>query len=316
VETSAEHGETPESPRAEATASETRPLIPTGLPRTTDDLGIAPPPRRKYPVTTSGSLRELARARELLVTFVERDLRVRYKQTILGGIWAILQPFILMVIFSVVFGKIAKVGSEGVPYPIFSYSALVPWGFFSGALTYGTTVLIQNAGILRKIYLPREVFPLASVLSSGVDFAASWVILLPMLLVYGSFPQLTWLAYPLLMLALALFAVAGALFVSAAAVHYRDIRYVVPTMLQVVLYLTPVAYPLSKAEATLPAGLRHLYPYLNPLVPIVDGFRRVLIHGLWPEWAPLTVSAVVGIVLVALSYRWYKRIDPTFPDVI
>jgi len=261
-------------------------------------------------------LRELARARELLVTFVERDLRVRYKQTVLGGLWAILQPFILMVIFSIVFGKIAKVGSEGAPYPIFSYSALVPWGFFSGALTYGTTVLIQNAGILRKIYLPREVFPLASVLSSSVDFAASWVILLPMLLVYGSFPRLTWLAYPLLILVLALFAVAGALFVSAAAVHYRDIRYVVPTMLQVVLYLTPVAYPLSKAEATLPAGLRHLYPYLNPLVPIVDGFRRVLIHGLWPAWGPLAVSTAVGIVLVALSYRWYKRIDPTFPDVI
>jgi lipopolysaccharide transport system permease protein len=294
----------------------TGPVIPHVEPRTTDDLDITPPPRQRYPVRLRRCLRDLIRARELVLTFAERDLRVRYKQTILGAFWAVIQPVLLMVIFSVVFGRIARVGSEGVPYAIFAYSALVPWQFFSAAVSYGTTSLVVNGAIVRKIYFPREIIPLASVLGSGTDFATSSVILLGMLLAFGSFPRLTWVAYPLLLVVLAIHAIAITLVVAAGTVYFRDVRYVVPTALQVVLYATPVAYPLSRAVEALPEGWRAAYPYLNPLVPILDGFRRTLVHGRWPLWAPLGVSTAIGIVALFLAYRWYKRLDATFPDVI
>ncbi|MBA3551588.1 MAG: ABC transporter permease [Actinobacteria bacterium] len=284
--------------------------------RTTEDLGIDPPPRQRYPVRLGTALRELSAGRELLLTFAERDLRVRYKQTILGAFWAVLQPFLLMVIFSVVFGRIARVGSEGVPYPVFAYSALVPWGFFSAAVTYGTTCLVVNGAIVRKIYLPREVFPLSSVLSSAADFATSALILLLMLLGYGFFPTMAWLSVVPLLLALTLFAVASTLLVSAVTVYFRDSRFVVPTILQLVLYATPIAYPIGKGLAALPEGMRPLYPYLNPLVPILDGFRRALVHGQWPRWGQLGFSAALGLALLTLAYRWYKRLDASFPDVI
>jgi len=137
-----------------------------------------------------------------------------------------------------------------------------------------------------------------------------------MLFVYGFFPRVTWLAYPALLLALSLFATAATLVAGATTVYFRDVRYVVPTVLQLVLYLTPVAYPLSRALSSLPSGIRPLYPYLNPFVPIVDGFRRVLLHGQWPDWLPLLSSSLVGLVLLSASYGWYKRIDPSMPDVI
>jgi lipopolysaccharide transport system permease protein len=221
-----------------------------------------------------------------------------------------------MVIFSVVFGRIARVGSEGVPYAIFAYSALVPWQFFAAAVSYGTTSLVVNGAIVRKIHFPREIVPLASVLASGTDFATSTVILLGMLLAFGSLPRLTWVAYPLLLLVITTYAVAVTLLVAAGTVYFRDVRYIVPTALQVVLYATPVAYPLGRAVEALPEGWRAAYPYLNPLVPIIDGFRRTLVHGRWPMWGPLGVSTAVGLLALFLAYRWYKRLDATFPDVI
>jgi lipopolysaccharide transport system permease protein len=285
-------------------------------PRTTDDLEVTPPSRERYRVRLRGSLRDLVRARELVLTFAERDLRVRYKQTILGAFWAVLQPLLLMLIFSVVFGRIARVGSEGAPYAVFAYSTLVPWQFFAAAVGYGTTSLVVNGAIVRKIYFPREIVPLASVLASGTDFVTSSVILLGMLLAFGYFPRLSWLAYPLLVLILALFAVSAALLVAAGTVYFRDVRYVVPSALQVILYATPVAYPLGRALEALPEAWRAAYRYANPLVPILDGFRRALVHGRWPEWGPLATSAGMGLVALFLVYRWYKRLDATFPDVI
>lgn len=302
-------GSGPEAPAVDGGRAEVRPL-------TTQDLDIVPPPRQRYPVSLRQSLKQLLAARELVLTFAERDLRVRYKQTVLGGVWAILQPVILMVIFSVVFGRIAHVGSEGAPYPVFAYSALVPWGFFAGALTYGTTSLIQSSGIVRKIYLPREIFPLASIVSSGVDFGSSLLILLAMLTAYGYFPRVAWIAYPLLFLVLLLFTVAATLMSAAVTVHFRDVRFVVPTLLQILLFLTPIAYPMGRALDSLSPGLASAYPYLNPLVPVIDGFRRVLVHGRWPDWGPLGVSAAVGGLAVVLAYRAYKRLDASFPDVI
>lgn len=291
-------------------------IVPRVKPRTTDDLDITPPGRQRYPVKIGRALRELVRARELLITFVERDLRVRYKQAVLGGVWAVLQPLMLMVVFSVVFGRIAKVGSEGLPYPVFSYVALVPYQFFSGAVGYGTNSIITNAPIIRKIYCPRETFPIAAVLSSGFDFLVSTVILLGLLLAYGFTPRMTWLAYPLLLVVLLLVMVPITLFTAAVTAYFRDTRYGMPLLLQILLFATPVAYPLAKALTGLPKSLRGAYPYLNPLVPVMDGFRRTLAHGTWPDWGPLGSAAGFGLVALALVYRWYKRIDRSFADVI
>jgi lipopolysaccharide transport system permease protein len=298
-------------------------VLPRVNPLTTRDLEVHPPPRQRYRTPLRRSLAELVRARELLFTFVERDLKVRYKQAKLGALWAILQPLMLMVVFTVVFGRIAKIGSEGLPYPIFAYTALVPWGLFSGAIGYGTNSIIGASGTIRKIYCPREVFPLTSVLSAGFDFLVSSVILFGMLLVYIFFtssgvanPSVTWFAFPLLVLLTVVFAMTFTLFASAATVYYRDVRYGMPMLLTILMYATPVAYPIDDAVSALPQGLQDLYPYLNPLAPIMDGFRRVLAHGTWPDWAPLGSAAAVGLVGLFIVYRWYKRIDGTFADVI
>jgi ABC-type polysaccharide/polyol phosphate export permease len=290
--------------------------IPRVRPRTTDELDVEPPARQRYRVHLRSSLRELFASRELLLTFVERDLRVRYKQAVLGGLWAVLQPLMLMVIFTIVFGRIAKIPHGGVPYPIFSYSTLVAWGFFSGAIAYGTNAIVANAPIIRKTYCPRELFPISSVLSSGFDYLISSVILLGMLFAYGKTPQLTWLAYPVLLLVLVLLITTLTMIVSAATVYFRDIRYATPMVLQVLLYATPIAYPLGRAQAALPRGLSALYPYVNPLVPIMDGFRRVLVFGQWPQWAPLGFAGAVSTVGLFATYWWYKRIDRNFADVI
>jgi ABC-type polysaccharide/polyol phosphate export permease len=288
-------------------------------PRTTSELielGTPPPERERFPVSLRASVVELVRAREVLFTFVERDLRLRYRQMVLGAAWAVLQPLLFMVVFTFVFGRIARVGSEGVPYPVFAYVALVPWALFTSALGYGTVSIVANSAIVRKIQLPREVFALASVASALVDFAVSSVLLLVMLLAYGFGPRLTWFAYPALLLVLIVLATALTLIACLITVYFRDTRYAVPTLLQLALYATPVAYPLSRALRFMPSGLRAPYPYLNPLAPVMDGFRRVLLHGQWPQWGPLGVAAGVAAVAVTAAYRLYKHADPTFADVI
>jgi ABC-type polysaccharide/polyol phosphate export permease len=291
-------------------------VIPRVRPLTNEELDVRPPAKQEYRMPMRQALREIVGARELLFTFVERDLKVRYKQAVLGGLWAILQPIVVMVIFTLVFGKIAQVGSEGLPYPIFVYCALVPWGLFSGSVGYGTNAVISNSGIIRKIYCPREVFALSSVASATFDFAISSVILLGMLLAFGYFPAVTWVAYPLLLVILLVYTLFLTLIVSAITVFFRDTRYAIPMMLQILLFATPVAYPLSKATAAFPEWLATAYPYLNPSVPIIDGFRRVLAHDTSPDWGPLGSAAAVGSVALVLTYRWYKRIDGTFADVI
>lgn len=286
---------------------------------TTDDLQIEPPARQRYPVHLWAKVKELFRARELVLTFVERDLRVRYKQAVLGAFWAIAQPLMLMVVFSVVFGRIARVGSEGLPYTVFAYTALVPFQLFAGSLNYGTSSIVSNWATIRKIYMPREIFPLAAVLSAGFDFLVSTLILVAILMFNGIYPRITWVAYPLLLLILFVLTAAITLLVSAVTAYIRDTRYGVPLTIQILMYATPVAYPLAKVVG--PDGALHgtaadLYPYVNPLVPIMDGFRRVLAHGVWPEWRPLGSAAAVAVVLFGLAYWWYKRLDPNFADVV
>jgi len=287
---------------------------------TTEDLGeLQPPGKQRYPVRILQKLAELWRARELVYTFVERDLRVRYKQAVLGAFWAIAQPLMLMVVFSVVFGRIAKVPSEGLPYIVFSYVALVPFQLFASSLNYGTSSIVSNWATIRKIYMPREIFPLAAVLSAGFDFLVSSVILVGILLTFGIFPFGTWIAYPVLLAVLMLFTTSITMLVSMTTAYVRDTRYGIPLLLQILMFASPVAYPLSRVigpDGAIQGTLADIYPYVNPLVPIMDGFRRVLAHGQWPDWGPLASAAGVGLILLAVVYRAYKRLDPNFADVV
>jgi ABC-type polysaccharide/polyol phosphate export permease len=251
-----------------------------------------------------------------MFTLVERDLRVRYKQAFLGGIWAVIQPLMLMVVFSVVFGKIAKVGSEGLPYPVFAYSAIVPFTYFSSVLTSGMGSIVSNFSIVKKMYVPREVFPLYNVFSAGFDFAISSVILLIMIFAYGIGASVTWVAVPLLLLVLVMIAAGLGMLAGAFTAYWRDSRYAVPLLIQLVMYGSPIAYPLGRALKALGPGIARVYLYVNPLAPIMDGFRRVLLHHQWPMWKPFGVSAAVGTVLIVVAYRTFKRLDPTFSDVV
>jgi ABC-type polysaccharide/polyol phosphate export permease len=290
--------------------------IPSLPPRTTAELDRVAPPRRRYRVAIVRSLRQLARSRELLLTFVERDLRVRYKQAVLGGLWAIVQPLVMVLIFTLLFGRIVRVPTGGTPYPIFSYTALSAWALFAATVSYATNSVIMNGGVVRKIFFPREVLPLSALLSAGFDFVVSLPILLAMLLAYGQTPTLTWAAYPLLLAILVAFSLAVAMVVSAVTVYYRDTRYGIPTVMQLLLFATPVAYPLGRALESLPSWAATAYEYVNPLAPLIDGFRRALLYGQWPQWGPTGVAAAISFIGLAASYAWFKRIDPTFADVI
>ena len=298
----------------------TRRTIPHVEPLRTDELsGLTPPPRQRYPVHVGNELRRLVGARELLWTFIERDLRVRYKQAILGGFWAVGQPLIYMVLFTFVFGRVAQVGSDGLPYAIFSYCALVPWQLFSSSFTSANTSIVMNGAIVRKISLPREIFPLGAVGSSIVDSAISFVILIGMLLVFGYFPTMTWFAVPLLVLILVVLTTAAALLISLVTVYFRDTRQLAPMLMLFLMFATPVAYPLSRIigpEGALHGWLADAYLYLNPLAPLIVGIRGALALDQWPLWGPVTSAAVVSSLLLVVSYRWYKRVDRTFADVI
>lgn len=313
-------------------------VIPRVKPRTTEELEVEPPPKQRYPVQLGRALRELWSAREVLLTFVERDLRVRYKQAALGAFWAIVQPIMLMVIFTVVFGKIARVGSDGLPYPVFAYAALVPWSLFTSSVSYATSSIVGNSAIVRKIHMPREIFALSGIVSSGVDFVISFVILTGLLVFYrltaencpNCLSGVTWLAIPILLGVLLMLTIAVALVAAAVTVYFRDTRYGIPMLMQILLYATPVAYPISRMIGpcervpglvdpqcgVLQGFWADAYQYLNPLAPIMDGFRRVLALGEWPAWGPLGVAAAVSFAAMCLAYAWYKRIDRTFADVI
>jgi len=255
-------------------------------------------------------LGDLWRYRELLFLLTWRDIKVRYMQTVLGIGWAILQPLLTMVIFSVIFGQLAKLPSDGIPYPIFTFTALLPWQLFAFALTNSSNSLVGSQSLVSKVYFPRLVIPIASVLPGLVDFAFSFLILLVMMVYYHIPMNARMLTLPLF-LALALAsALAVGLWLSALNVEYRDIRYVVPFLTLFWQYLTPVAYSAS----LIPEKWRLLYG-LNPMTGVVEGFRWALlgnghINGL--IWVSLTII----IVLLVSGLAYFKRMEATFADVI
>lgn len=258
------------------------------------------------------ALRELWSFRGVILAFAERDVRVKYKQAALGAAWAVLQPLAFMAIFSVAFGRLARIPGGGVPYPAFALSALVPWVFLQTAVSFGANSLLIDAAVVRKVYFPREVPVIGSVAAAGVDFAiglALFAVIGPFL---GARVSVTWLLAPLVVAVLAILATGIALFLAALNVYYRDFRYALPLVLQLWLFASPVVYPLSKV----PERWQTLYTALNPAAGVLDGFRRILALGQLPDPRLLGVSLAVSLLLLFLGYRVFKSLERNFADVV
>ena len=270
--------------------------------------GLAENPPRAGPGPNSASLWEY---RELLFFFAWRDIKVRYKQTVMGALWAIIQPFFTMVIFSLFFGRLAKVPSDGLPYPIFSYAALVPWTFFANALTQASNSLVLSANMVKKIYFPRLALPIATVLAGVVDFVLAFIVLLGMMLFYGLVPTLNILWLPLFLLLALVTSLGVSLWLSAMNVQFRDVHYTIPFLTQAWLFVTPIAYPSS----LLSEPWRTLYG-LNPMAGVVEGFRWALL-GTDTAPGPMTlVSAVVALTLFVSGAFYFRRMEQSFADVL
>jgi lipopolysaccharide transport system permease protein len=256
-------------------------------------------------------LRELWEYRELLYFFAWRDIKVRYKQTVMGALWAIIQPFFTMVIFSLFFGRLAKVPSDGLPYPIFTYAALVPWTFFANAINHASSSLVVNSNMIKKIYFPRLALPMATVLAGIIDFVLAFIVLLGMMLFYGLVPtpNVVWL--PLFLLLALITSLGVSLWLSAMNVQFRDVHYTIPFLTQALLLATPIAYPSS----LLAEPWRTLYG-LNPMVGVVEGFRWALL-GTNTAPGPMTlVSALVALTLFVSGAFYFRRMEQNFADVL
>ena len=256
-------------------------------------------------------LKELWEYRELLYFMAWRDIKVRYKQTVLGAAWAIIQPFFTMVVFSIFFGRLAKVPSDGLPYPIFAYAALVPWTFFANGLNQASNSLVGSANLIKKVYFPRLVVPISSVISGVVDFALAFAVLLGMMLFYGILPTVNILWLPLFVLLIFVTALGVGFWLSALNVQFRDVRYTVPFLTQFWLFATPVAYPSS----LLSEPWRTLYG-INPMVGVVEGFRWALLGTDTAPGAIILVSSLVALALFVGGAFYFRRLERSFADVV
>ena len=257
------------------------------------------------------NLRELHAYRELLYFLIWRDIKVRYKQTVLGAAWAIIQPFFTMVVFSLFFGRLAKVPSDNIPYPIFSYAALVPWTFFAHGLTQSSDSLVGSANLITKVYFPRLVIPISAVVSGVVDFFLAFLVLLGMMLYFGILPTTNVIWLPFLLLLAFITALGVGLWLSALNVQFRDVRYTVPFLTQFWLFATPIAYP----STIVPERWRALYG-LNPMAGVVEGFRWALL-GKAEGPGPMLVVSVAAVILLLIGGLYYfRRMERTFADVV
>jgi len=256
-------------------------------------------------------LRELWLYRELLFFLAWRDIKLRYKQTALGAAWAILQPLLTMVIFSVIFGQLAKLPSDGIPYPIFTYTALLPWQLFAFALTNSSNSLINSQNLISKVYFPRLIIPLASTLAGVMDFAIAFLVLLGLMAYYHITPTTAILYLPLFLLLALLSALAVGIWLSALSVEYRDVRYIVPFLTQFWMYATPIAY----SSSLIPENWRLLYG-LNPMTGVVEGFRWALLGMHTSGGVMIGISAAVVVVMFISGLYYFRRMENNFADVI
>lgn len=276
-------------------------------------LAVPLPRLRIQPSAGWVSLRldELWIYRELLYFLIWRDVKVRYKQTALGATWAIIQPVMTMLVFSLFFGKLGKMSSDGVPYPIFSFAALVPWTFFANGLTQSAGSLVGNGNLIKKVYFPRLIIPLATLLAGLVDFLLAFAVLLLLMLGYGLRPGLNVLWLPLFLLLSVITALGVSLWLSALNVEFRDVRYAVPFLTQFWMFATPIAY----SSSLLPEPWRTIYA-LNPMVGVVEGFRWALLGTNNKPGLMVLVSALVAVVLLVSGAFYFRRMEKNFADVV
>lgn len=255
--------------------------------------------------------RELWSFREVLAFLVWRDISVRYKQTVLGVAWAVLQPLLTMMIFTIFFGRLAKVPSDGIPYAVFAYSALTAWTFFATAVIASSNSLISNQNLISKVYVPRIIIPGSAVLSFVPDFIVSSSILIVLMLFYGVPLSWTFVLWPLLLVPLAVLAFAVGLILSALNVKYRDIKYVVPFSIQMLLFATPVIYPVS----LVPEKYRFVMA-LNPLTGLIDTFRATALGGREIDWQLFGVGCAISVIALIIGLVYFRRAEHSFADTI
>jgi ABC-type polysaccharide/polyol phosphate export permease len=274
---------------------------------------LAPPAELRFRrrIGPLAAVRDVWRARELVRTLAERELRARYKQAFLGLAWALITPLALMLVFTLFFNRVAQVETGGAPYPLFSYLGLLPWTFFSTSVSQGGQSLIQNIPLLNKVYFPREVFPTASVAVAGLDSAVALVALGGLFAIYGFLPKATSLWVPVLLLIQVAFTLGVTYLVSAVVVYLRDLRHALPVLLQIGLFATPVAYGID----FIPQSLRTLYVIVNPLGAVIDGYRRTVLLGLGPDWGLTIPASISAVVVLVGGYLLFKRMETGFADV-
>lgn len=277
------------------------------------DVPDGPPPELifKRRVRFFAAIRELLGYRELIRTLAERDMKSRYKQAILGVGWAVVTPLLLMLVFTVFFKRVARIDTSPAPYALFSYLGLLPWTFFSSSVTNGGQSLVSNNALLNKVYCPREVFPIASMAVAGIDFAISTLVLGVLFAVYGYAPHAEAVWVPVLLAIQIAFTLGVTLALSGLLVYVRDLRQAIPMLLQLGLFATPVAYGIDK----IPENWLGVYSALNPLVPVIDGYRRTILYGLPPQGRLLVPGAITAFVVLIVGYVLLKRLETRFADV-
>lgn len=255
--------------------------------------------------------KELREYRDLFYFLVVRDIKVKYKQTIFGGLWAVIQPFFSMVVFTLFFGKLAKIPSDGVPYPIFNYSAMVAWTYLATSIANSGNSLVGNTNLISKVYFPRLIIPLSSILAGLLDFGIAFTVLIGMMIYFGFYPKLSILLVPVLVLFLTLTASGVGAALAALNAKYRDIRYTIPFLIQMWMFASPIVYPASMV----PESYRVLYA-LNPMVGIIEGFRSVLLGSVPFPTTMLVISAIVSFTLFLSGILYFRQVERHFADII
>lgn len=271
--------------------------------------------QRIIPPKKSGylDLRELYERKELLYFFCWREIKIRYKQAFLGVSWAVLQPFIKMVVFSVIFGQLANLSSDGVPYPIFSFLAILPWNLFSDSVTRGGNSLVANAGLLKKVYIPPLIVTLGSMLPSLFDFSIASIILIGMMVVYRQYIVLSWaiLLLPIFIMVVVYLSLSISLWLSALNVKYRDVRYVIPFMLQIGMYVSPVVYSTNEV----PSGIWRLIYGLNPMAGVIQAFRWAFLGGSRPDDL-MGLSIIITTIIFITGLRYFRKTQHYIADIV
>ncbi|MEX2556745.1 MAG: ABC transporter permease [Actinomycetota bacterium] len=279
----------------------------------------APPSGARYRhyIRFFSSLKALVKRRELILALAERDLRARYKQANFGFAWSLITPIALMVVFSLFLKRVANIDTgvdvtgRSIPYPLFTYIGLLPWTLFSASVSNGGQALIMNVPILKKVACPREVFPLATVVVATVDMILATVALAVLFIIYGFVPHGTSYWVPMILMVQFAFTIGIVLIVSSAMVYVRDLRHALPLFLQLGLFATPVAYGME----TVPPSIREIYGYVNPLAPVIDGYRRTVLLGLPPDWQTFLPAAGSSIAVLVLGYLLFKKLETGIADV-